>query len=417
LNRAVAAGAIGALGIAVSASSPDLWRVILGSAALVVGAAAVVAPPLHPLRQAEIRCGSGHIDVLVGRGRSRRVRASSLTGATTARTDKGILLTLACGTAAPLTLELENDADAAQVRRALGIGHGGFGTISWHGAVSGNGRAGRNGWILAGVLGLIGLVAAATTPAATVVAAVLAIALLPIALLMASLGLIPGSQPNIVMAPDGLRLRAVNGTFLFFPYGVIRGVTAHKGLLCFNVPPPHGVVAVATMSPVGSGGLSEEERAVIVAQVNAAADRARGRGPEKEDIRERLDVLRRRGEPLLSWLARLDNVGQTLANGAGYRSVELDVDALWGVLEDPEAEVELRVASARVLRHVGDEASAARLEAALSATRSLEERRLRVAVRDDLHTANEDLALLEAELSLEERHPAFAAAARQRGHR
>lgn len=398
-----------------------LATVVVSSAALLVGALAILFPDRRVLRPAEITCGAGHVDVRAPNGRRLRIDAQTLRGATTARTDGGVLLTLATSNdSPPVTLELENEEDVAQVRRALGIGHGGFGTINWHGTVSGNARAGRTGWALAGLIGVSGLVTAAASPiGAPLIFGIIAAMGLPIALLLMAIGAIPGATlPNIVMAPDGLRLRALNGNFLFFPYASIRSIAENPGSLWFAVPPPYGMVGTAAGKPVGRSGLSDDERAILVAQLGSATQRALGRGATKEDIRGRLDVLRRRGESLVAWLSRLDHMGRALATGAGYRGLDVDVEAVWAVLEDPEAEVELRVAAARVLRHTGDEASGERINAALAATHgALETRRLRVAIRDDLEAAGEDLALLEAEMALEEQHPAFAAAARQRGHR
>ena len=74
-------------------------------------------------------------------------------------------------------------------------------------------------------------------------------------------------------------------------------------------------------------------------------------GPLKNDVTGRVDVLRRNGESPRDWLARLDVTGQTLAAGAGYRGTTLDSEDLWAILEDPEAEPDLRAAAARVLRH------------------------------------------------------------------
>ena len=48
------------------------------------------------------------------------------------------------------------------------------------------------------------------------------------------------------------------------------------------------------------------------------------------------------------WLTRLDMQGQMLSAGPGYRGNMLDAEDLWAILEDPEAEAELRTAAARI---------------------------------------------------------------------
>lgn len=419
LSRAVAATMFAMLLVAAFAPVGDMVRVVVAAAGMLAGGIAMTRRQGRAFRAAEVVCRPGEIELRFEGGPPAVVKARSLRGATTARTKKGILLTLATsvGTTPPITLELESEEDVDEVRRALGIGHGGFGTVSWYGKASGNARAGRSGWQILALLGAIGL---ATAPLASpVFFGILAGIGLPLALLLLVVGAIPGAaHPTVVMAPDGLRIRTFGGNLAFFPYAAIRGVTEQAGTLWFAVPPPHGAIGAPATEPIADGGLSQDERKILIAQVQAASQRALGHGPSKEDIRGRLESLRRRGEPLVAWLSRLDTVGRALASSAGYRGLDVDHEALWSVLEDPEAEVELRVAAARVLRHTGESAISARVEAALAATHGeLETRRLRVAIRDDLDSAGEDLALLEAELALEERHPAFAAAARRQGHR
>lgn len=61
------------------------------------------------------------------------------------------------------------------------------------------------------------------------------------------------------------------------------------------------------------------------------------------------EVLRRpRGLPMREWLARLDGVA-AMARDAAYRATTLDDEALLGVLGDAKAEVDARVAAARLL--------------------------------------------------------------------
>jgi hypothetical protein len=106
-------------------------------------------------------------------------------------------------------------------------------------------------------------------------------------------------------------------------------------------------------------------------------------------------VLRRNGETAREWLVRLDMAGQMLSAGSGYRGNSLDAADLWTILEDPEAEPELRAAAARVLRHSPD--NRVRIDTAVAAVRDEStNRRLRVAVEDDLDEACQELAYLDA---------------------
>src|SRR5690606_33202402 len=116
----------------------------------------------------------------------------------------------------------------------------------------------------------------------------------------------------------------------------------------------------------------------------------------------RVEMLRRNGENPRDWLQRLDMAGQMLTAGAGYRGNTLDAEDLWAILEDPEADADLRAASARVLRHAPE--ARVRIESALAAVREeTTGQRLRIALSDDLDSASEALdGLDEAERLREE---------------
>src|SRR5262249_30268326 len=100
-------------------------------------------------------------------------------------------------------------------------------------------------------------------------------------------------------------------------------------------------------------------------------------------------------------LMRLDMAGQMLSNAAnavGYRgSNTLDAEDLWAILEDPEAEADLRAAAARVLRHSPKPETRVRIDAAVGRIRDgATNRRLRIAIQDDVESASQELAFLDA---------------------
>jgi hypothetical protein len=145
------------------------------------------------------------------------------------------------------------------------------------------------------------------------------------------------------------------------------------------------------------GGPSERDVTMLVSQITAASQRARGMGPHKDDVTGRIDVLRRSGESARDWLVRLDMAGQMLSSGPGYRGNTLDVDDLWAILEDPEAEADLRAAAARVLRHLREPTARVRIDAAVAAVRDeATNKRLRIAISDDVDGASQELAYLDA---------------------
>src|SRR5690606_6864807 len=89
-------------------------------------------------------------------------------------------------------------------------------------------------------------------------------------------------SPTVVMAAEGLRLLTKNGWFAL-PYDAVHQVSRDPGALGFRVPPPYHFVSVAT-TPAAMGGMSEEEGEILLAQVTAASQRARGLGPQKNDV-------------------------------------------------------------------------------------------------------------------------------------
>lgn len=379
---------------------------ITGTAATVTGFTAygilhlLAAFPLRQRkrRQAEIQCGPGYIDVKKAGTRNQRIRARDITGATTARHATGLILTLQHRQrTAPITLELESEAEVEKIRHALGIGHGGFGEIVWRTQSDHSSRMAFGTNIVSGLAGLAIALCVASGTGLGAGLAILAGFVAFFTTIMALVGTFAAPpDPSIVMTAAGLRLRTTRGWFAL-PYEALREVSHHPGGFHFVVPEPYHFVSVTSSGPL-VGGLSEDERRVAMAQMTAASLRARGMGPHKNDVTGRVDVLRRKGESPRDWLVRLDMAGQTLAAGAGYRGNTLDAEDLWAILEDPEAEPELRAAAARVLRHVRAPETRVRIDAAVAAIRDERtNRRLRIAVSDDLDDASQSLAFLEAE--------------------
>jgi hypothetical protein len=83
-------------------------------------------------------------------------------------------------------------------------------------------------------------------------------------------------------------------------------------------------------------------------------------------------------------------------SSSGYRGHTLDTQDLWAVLEDPEAEPNLRAAAARVLRHSPKPETRTRIDAAVAAVRDEGvNKRMRIAIRDDVDNASQELQLLD----------------------
>lgn len=348
-------------------------------------------------REVDLVLRPGAIEVTNGGTRNQRIHTKDITGATTARTSDGVLLTLAHAKRdQPVTIRVKDDAEAAQIRQALGIGHGGFGVVGWRSQPTDGRKSAIVGRIFAASVTLFCLTLAlfGATEAAAILGAVFGV--------FAGIGMLIGladlmgrpNDPSIVMTSDGLRLKTFRGWFAL-PYEAVLGIDDHKRGIVFTVPQPYGTVGVECSGPT-YGGVSAHDRDVLVAQVQSASQRARGLGPQKYDVSERLDVLRRNGESPRDWLMRLDMQGRLLTTAPGYRGNTLDAEDLWAILEDPDADAELRAAAARVLRHSPQSDARPRIDAAVAAIRDeATTKRLRIAIRDDVDAASQELASLE----------------------
>lgn len=350
-------------------------------------------------RDVEIVTQPGSIEIKNAGTRNQRIHTKDVTGATTARTEDGILLTLAHAKRdQPVTLRVAKDADAAAIRQALGIGHGGFGVVGWRSMPTDGRKSAIVGRILAAAVGIfcVTLALLGATEAAAILGAIFG--------MFAGIGMLIGladlmgrpNDPSIVMTSEGLRLKTFRGWFAL-PYEAVLGIDNHKRGVVFAVPPPYGTVGVECSGPT-YGGVTAHDREVLVAQIHSASQRARGLGPQKYDVSERLDVLRRNGESPRDWLMRLDMQGRLLTTAPGYRGNTLDAEDLWAILEDPEADAELRAAAARVLRHSPQTDARPRIDAAVAAIRDEgTTKRLRIAIRDDVDAASQELATLDAQ--------------------
>jgi hypothetical protein len=355
-------------------------------------------------RPALIACGPGYIDIQNAGTRNQRIHARQIVGGTTTRAPQGLFLTLQHRQRSqPITIEVESEAEVEKIRLALGIGHDGFGTIAWRTA---NDKAQTVAIVGRVVTTLLALVTTFLVLASSDAAAIAGVFLAQFGTVGAILGLIgllsARAEPSIVMGADGLRLRTPRGWFAL-PYDAIHRLEEGPASLIFRVPPPYNSVAIERVGSM-RGGIGAYESAIMQAQIEAASQRARGMGPHKQDVSGRLDVLRRNGESARDWLVRLDMAGQMLSAGPGYRGNTLDVNDLWAILEDPDADAELRAAAARVLRHAPD--TRVRIDAAVAATREEgAQKKLRIAIHDDLDEASVELAELDA--SVGARHATF----------
>ena len=395
--------------VAFAAFGPLLYEDAAWAAALLAISVFCLSSAL-PLRQrrarvAELVTGPGYVAIEKAGTRNQRIDAKALVGATTARTTRGILFTLAhAHRTQPLTIEVDSDADADRVRAALGIGHGGFGSVGWRTTPAPAAKRGARGYAVASACG------AAISLMVAFHASELLIALAPLLAFAGVLAFLVGllssrekaPAPTILMTAEGLRVMTkqgwVTGEFVI-PYTHVLGIDTLPHTFEIRVPPPTGSVSVERAGALSRDSVSTEEAHALVEQIMTAAARARGLGMSKADVMERIEPLRRNGEAPREWFARLDMQGRMLETSSGaYRGNVLVPEDLWAVLEDPEADAELRAAAARVLRHSPKPEVRVRIDAAMAAVRDdSTTRRLRIALRDDVDEMHQELLHLDAD--------------------
>ena len=387
LTRGVALAALAVLAVAAPLAGTDAPSPVAATFALLALAIlplARVSPLRFRPRDVLLRVRPGDVHVLAGL-RSFHLRARDITGATASRHGAGCALTFSLSSrrGMPVTLVLASDAEADEVRAALGLGHGGRGETSWR--TEWDATAALLAWTTAAIFALGAFFATNVGEETGGVFTVLCTAAGLFALLLtwaASPAPKPGVGRRVALRPEGAYLPTPTG-HCFAPYGALGRVDPADGALVCQVADDPFVL-------VRSRTLPAEELALIASHLVSAKRRALGEGPLAVDVRERLRVLDRGDLPLSAWLARLDGA----ALGGGYRGGAVEADDLRVALGDPDLDVELRVAAARVLARVDPEVRTRVADLAHTAPNAARAKALRVATGDPGELA-EALAELE----------------------
>ncbi len=329
----------------------------LGFVALAILAIAVVAPFRFRPRAATLEVRPGEVEVHAGFARSFVVRARDVTGSTTSRLpgwDQGggcvVTLGLRQRGVAPVSLVLARDEDGAAVRAALGVGHDGRGETAWPAQESGTVRAGQALGLTAAVIFCYGaalcamhLADGAEGPMPSPEVVTMGATAL-VALFASLVRFVPGAAPlHAALRSDGARLQTARG-YAVVPYSAMQDVVQQGGALWVHAD-VLGILAVKRVHP--------DELGILSAHLLDARRRARGEGTPRVEVAQRLFPLARNGDSVRAWLARGDALASTL--GAGYRGSALTREDLHVALEDPDLELELRVAGARALARVEPE--------------------------------------------------------------
>jgi hypothetical protein len=385
------AATIGLLPLAVLAlvlplpAGPRVATMLAGLAWLVLGR--IVVPRL---RTAECTVDVGPTEIaLHGAGAaSQRIEARHVRAASTASLSRGYSLGLVRHGEGdpPLWLELGSQADLDRIRRALGIGHAGFGVLAWpprrgvfHVQASTLDFLAALGW-----LATIGLVLTGSVERAITVA-ILFVPVTLIALALAVAGRTPAAA--LSLSRRGLRVTA-GGDNAETPWTEVVGATATS----------HGVLVSTTAGaqavPMPAAGVLEREH--MAAQIRSAMLRARGEGPPAPGIPASVAVLAPRDEAPRAWLERVDATAASMARGEGYRHAAVEAADLWTALESTDAPSPVRAAAARILARVAPEQAGPRIAQVLAQEHDAVARdRIRVALEDDVEVAAREMESLD----------------------
>jgi len=359
---------------------------LLGIAWLAVGRLVV---PRLPSRGGSIALEPGAIRVKKAGAASQRIAAADVRAASTSQLPGGaysLALVRHEEGDPPLWLELDTKEDLDQVRRALGIGHAGFGTLRWpperggfHNLPTAADAVAALGWLAIVVAAFLG---------ATEVALALALPVVPltlVAMVMATTS--RTGQHGVLLTPQGVHVR-VDGRGGLLPWDTVVDAKVEGTGLAIQARGGRQVVPMRRASP--------REREHLAAQIRSGAARARGEGPLPPELPASVSVLSPRDEGRRAWLERLDATAASLSQGDGYRQNGVEARDLWTVMESPDAPPSLRAAAARILARVAPEEAGDRISKALAMEHDRETRQcIRVALEEDVDVAARELDRLD----------------------
>jgi hypothetical protein len=382
-----AAAIVGALPLTVVALVlplpvvPRIVAMLLGVAWLVLGR--VVVPRLRPtscsveLEEDAIRLRSAGV-------RGQRIAARDIRGASTAQLGDGFALGVVRYAEGdpPLWLQLGSREDLEGVRRALRIGHAGFGAIDWPPQRGIFHTTPTTLDSIAGIGWLVMILAVCLENAELALS--LALFVVPLTLVAMALAAMIRPRRNAVsLTPTGVQT-AVGGVVTVSTWSSVTDARVEGNTLLVMTDEGRATVPMREATP--------DEREHMAAQIRSGVQRARGEGPLPSGVPASLAVLVPRDEPTRAWLERIDATAASMAHGEGYRHAGIEERDLWSALESPDAPAPLRAAAARVLARVAPQQAGDRIARAVAAEHDREtQSRLRVALEEDVELAASEL--------------------------
>jgi hypothetical protein len=336
-------------------------------------------------RDAGVELHAGSIEIVDAGALNQPILSWDIVASSTARTANGVALALVRrgSTERPLVLEFEDEDDLDAARRALGLGHFGFGVVAWPTRVK---TTALQGSTLLAIAWLA--IAASSAVGATMVGFTLALVVLPatvMALLVACLQ--DPNGPRVALTAAGMQFGGQPGWTPLLRYADVLGASVESD----------GVLLRTSGGPtrVPMDRALPEEREHFAAQVLSAAARARGEGPPPPAIPTPLARLARLAperETERDWLERLDAAAASIVASDAYRGTDLDPKDLWLALESPDAPPRVRAAAARVLARIAPDETRDRVAHVLACARDPHACAcIRVALEEDVDLAAREL--------------------------
>jgi hypothetical protein len=369
------------------------WPATLCAVALVVGVAWLAVGrllvPRLPARECSVSIEQGAIVLAHAGLLSQRIAAHDLRAASTSELPRGgyaMALVLHEEGNPILWLELASREDLDGVRRALGIGHAGFGLLRWpplrgvfHTTTTPIDLLAGLGWLAILIAVCLG---------ATEAALGLALPIVPLTLIAMVLATTPRpGQHSLALTPWGIGA-IVGGRASFVPWNAVLDAEVEDRAIRVRARDGGELVPMGEAMPI--------ERENMAAQIHSSAQRARGEGPPPPGVPASLAVLAPRDEGRRAWLERVDATAASMAHAEGYRHAGVERHDLWTVLESPDAPATLRAAAARVLARVAPEEAGKRIAATLAMEHDCDARvRIRVALEEDVDVAARELDRLD----------------------
>lgn len=351
----------------------------------------------HSAKVVRLQCAPGRVRLAEAGLLTQTIRAKDIVGVTSHTTDDGteILAMQRRDRDAPTTLELRSADEAKAVKDALGIGVRTSGLLRFQVGLRKQDRLWATNRALASLASAVLAYASITGAGLGVLSGVPLAYLLvvfPLGALASLLARSPdASEASVWLTEADVRLQDGRGGWTAVPHRNIEDVSIEDGWLLVL---PKGGRRIATRVRLvrhALRGLSAVEAQQLVLHLRAAAVRARARKKNMADAGAASPLARRPGELTRAWLARLETTATQLTRGSTYRDISIAESDLWSILEDHDADPELRAACARVLSRFVPSDKMARIDAVTTSIRDGTTSRLvRAALLPDLDRAAED---------------------------